>query len=398
MDNLFTAEGITTVAAEALAHLKDALVLKSLCATDVGAEYNIKSNGYQVGDTVNFKIDPVYEAKEFDPAVGVVAQPIRSSNRSLTIEKHFDITTEVSAKDKALNFEGFSAEVIAPAAYELATKVDTYMASKIYQGMGLYTSADLFGAVSGTGGKDLALARKTALEQQLGQDKFCLMNTQLEATLLGQDWFTGASNRGDDRILRSGEMGTTMGLDFFRTINWSDATHTNSSGVAVGADAAELVAEKANMVGSRSLLCDEITGAFLAGDRIKVAGCRRPMIVAADAAIAITTAPVADRTITVVDPITEIIQADAAVTVVGGNAKSLDFQAAIFDGKSLGFAMPMLDSPEVGLSSVVSQDGISIRVVADYDHKFKKSSMSMDILIGGFALDPRRITLLAEAS
>lgn len=398
MDNLFTAEGIKIVAAEALAHLQDALVVMNLCATDVSAEYNVRPNGYQVGDTVNFKIDPVYEAKEFDPAVGTVAQPIRSSNRSMTIEKHFDITTEVSARDKALNFEGFSAEVIAPAAYELANKVDRYLAGKIYQGMGLYTSDDLFGAVSGQGGKDLAQARKVALMQQLGQEKFCLMNPELEATLLGQSWFTGAANRGDDRILRSGELGTTMGLDFFRTVNWEDKTYTNSSGVASLVDAATALAGKYNMVGKKAIVCYEISAPFKTGDRIKIAGAKRPMIVAADVAAAISTAPVANRTIQVVDPITEILTASAAVTVVGGNGKILNFQAAIFDSKSLGFAMPMLDAPEVGLASVVSNNGVSIRVVADYDSKFKKSSMSMDLLIGGFALDPRRITLLADTN
>jgi hypothetical protein len=313
----------------------------------------------------------------------------------MTIEDHLDITTNVSARDKALNFEGFAAEVIRPASYALAEKIDKYMATKILQGMGLYVSSDLFGATSGSGNKDLAQARKVALMQQLGMDKFCLMNPELEATLLGQDWFTGAANRGDDRILRSGEMGHTMGLDFFSTVNWAETSHVSSSGVAVLADAAETASAKVNMIGQKGIVCDEITAAFKAGDRIQVAGAKRPMVVAADVAIAITSAEIALRTIPVVDPITEILQADAAVTVVGSGL-TLDFQGAIFDGKSLGMAMPILDAPETGLSSVVSNNGISIRVVADYDSKFKISQLSMDCLIGGFALDPRRITLLAQ--
>ena len=396
MENLFTAEFIQVVASEALAHLQDALVIKDLCATDVTSEYNVRPNGYQVGDTVNFKIDPVYEAKEFDPAVGVVEQPIRSSNRSLTIEKHFDVTTGVSAKEKALSFEGFSAEVIQPGAYAIAEKIDKYMAGKVHQGMGLYVSDDLFGAVSGNGGKDLAQARKVALIQQLGMNKFCLMGPELEAVLLGQEWFTGANNRGDDRILRTGELGTTMGLDFFSTVNWESKTRTNSSGTATLVTAATALAGKYNLVGQKSIVVKEIVGGFLAGDRIAVAGCKRPMIVAANKAAAITSAPVADRTIDLVDPITEILAADAAVTVVGGNGAVFEVQAAIFDGKSLGFAMPMLDAPETGVSAVASNNGISIRVVSAYDQKFKRSTMSMDCLIGGFALDPRRITLLGN--
>ena len=396
MENLFTAEFIQVVAQEALAHLQDALVIKDLCATDVSAEYNVRPNGYQVGDTVNFKIDPVFEAKEFDPAVGIVEQPIRSSNRSLTIEKHFDISTGVSAKEKALSFEGFSATVIQPGAYAIAEKIDKYMAGKVHQGHGLYVSDDLFGAVSGNGGKDLAQARKVALLQQLGQNKFCLMGPELEAVLLGQDWFTGAQNRGDDRILRTGELGTTMGLDFFSSVNWQSVTRTNSSGTSSLVTAAVALAGKYNLVGQTSIVVKEIVGGFLAGDRIAIAGVKRPMIVKTTKAAAVSGATVADRTIELVDPITEILPADAAITVVGGNAASIEIQAAIFDGKSLGFAMPMLDAPETGLSAVASNNGISIRVVSAYDQKYKRSTLSMDCLIGGFALDPRRITLLGN--
>lgn len=397
MDNIFTADGISIVAAEALKHLQDALVINSLCTTDVTAEYNIRPNGYKVGESISFKVNPVYESREFDPAVGVVAQPIRSSNRSMTIEKHFDITTEVTAKQKALSFEGFSEDVIKPGAYAIAEDIDKYMAGKIYQAQGLYVSSDLFGAVSGSGGKDLALARKTALMQQLGINKFVLMNPTLEATLLGQDWFTGAQNRGDDRILRSGEMGTTMGMDFFSTVNWEESSHTSSSGTGPLVTAAVAAADNLNMVGNSGLVLTDITGGFLAGDRINVAGAKRPMIVASDVAAAIDTAPVADRTIPLVDPITEILTAEAAVTVVGAGL-TIDFHGAIFDNQSLGMAMPILDPTEGCPSYSMSDNGISIRVVMDYDSKMKVSQLSMDCLVGGFALDPRRITILGEGS
>lgn len=395
MDNLFTAEGIEIVAAEALAHLQDALVIKNLCATDVGAEYNVRPNGYQVGDTVRFKINPVFEAKEFDAAVGVVAQPIRSSNRSLTIEKHLDVSVAVGAKEKALEFEGFSSTVLAPGAYALAEKIDQYLAGKVYAASGAYGSADLFGTTSGSGGADLALARAEAIRQQLGQNRFCLMNVDLEAALLGQTWFTGAQNRGDDAALVAGKMGRTMGMEFFSSVNWEDKTVTHGAGVAVTASAAQLAANKTNLVGQSAIEFYEITAQIEAGDRIKIAGLKRPVIAAEQKAIAISSASQALRTVAIVDPITEIIGGSlAATTVLSG--KTVAYKGAIFDSQSLGMAMPMLDSPEVGLASVVSDNGISIRVVADYDSKYKKSSLSMDCLIGGFALDPRRITLLGS--
>lgn len=394
MENLFTAEGIQIVAAEALAHLQDALVIKNLCATDVGAEYNVRPNGYQVGDTVRFKINPVFEAKEFDPAVGVVAQPIRSSNRSLTIEKHFDVSVNVGAKEKALEFEGFSQSVLAPGAYALAEEVDKYLAGKIYQAHGAYGSDDLFGTTSGAGGADLALARAEAIKQQLGQNRFCLMNLDLEAALLGQTWFTGAQNRGDDSALTAGKMGHTMGMDFYSSINWVDTAVTHGSGAGVTETDTDLTGTQ-NMVGTSELIMKEITAEITAGDRLKVAGLKRPLIAAETKAVAISTAALADRTVALVDPITEIIGSEAAVTTVLAG-KTVTYKGAIFDSQSLGVAMPMLDAPETGLASVVSDGGVSIRVVADYDSKYKQSKLSMDCLIGGFALDPRRITLLGS--
>lgn len=396
MDNLFTAEGIEMVAAEALAHLQDALVIKNLCATDVSAEYNIRPNGYQIGDTIQFKVDPVFEAKEFDPDVGVVAQPIRSSNRPLTIEKHLDVSVNVGAKEKALEFEGFSNSVIAPGSYALAEKVDQYLAGKIYEAQGAYVSDDLFGSDSGEGGADLALARAEAIKQQLGQNRFCLMNLDLEAALLGQTWFTGASNRGTDTALRTGEMGTTMGMDFYSTINWQDTSVTHGVGVAVTEKAADLTTTQ-NMVGTSVIIMDAITAEITAGDRLKIAGVRRPVIATATVAIATDAADIALRTVPIANPITEIIPAEAAVTTVA-SGDTVAYKGAMFDSQSLGVAMPMLDAPETGLSSVVSSGGVSIRVVADYDSKFKQSKLSMDLLIGGFALDSRRITLLGHSA
>jgi hypothetical protein len=397
MDNLFTAEGINIVAAEALIHLQDNLVINNLCTTDVSAEYNMRPNGYKVGESISFKVDPVFEAKEFDPTVGVVTQPIRSSNRSLTIEKHLDVTVEVTSKEKALNFEGFSEEVIKPAAFSLAEKVDKYMAGKVYQGHGLFVSTDLFGAVSGTGNIDMAQIRKAANLQQLGMNRFCLLDPTADSTLMGQTWFTGAQNRGNDDILRYGQSGRTMGMDFFSSVNWEDSSHTSSSGTGPLVTAAvSLAAGGLNLVGQRALVLTEITAGFLAGDRIQVAGAKRPMVVAADVAIALPAAPQADRTISLVDPISEILTPEAAVTVVGAGL-TIDFHGAVFDSKSLGMAMPMLDAAEGQPSATTSDNGISIRVVMGYNHTMKTSQMSLDCLIGGFALDPRRITLLGES-
>lgn len=396
MDNLFTSENISMVAADALMHLETALVFKDLCAKDVTAEYNFKPNGWAQGDTINFRTDPTFEAKSFDPAVGAVTQAIRPTARALTVEEHFYIDVEVNAKQMALDFNGFSREFLKPAVYSLAKKVDTYIASKVYQGRGLFVSDDLFGATSGNAGPDLANATRVAKEMEMNDmNMYAVLNRQLEATLNGQTWFSGAENRGDDSILRSGRMGQTMGVDFYASNHWNESTFTTSSGSGTLEDAVTAAAEGYNAPGNTTLVMNEIVGGFLAGDRIEVAGATTPMIVAEDIAAALEAAPVADRTVKLVDPITDILTGGAAVTVIG-SGQALSYYGALFDDQALGMAMPMLDPAPGQPSSVLGANGVTIRAVSSYDTTFMKTKLTLDCLVGAFALDPRKIVLLAN--
>jgi hypothetical protein len=310
----------------------------------------------------------------------------------MTIEKLFDVSVEITAKEKALDLESFVDQVIKPASYRLAEKCDTYVGTKILEGAGLYVSNDLF-ATPG----DMALAKKAANHQQLEPgSRFCLMNEDLEADLLGQTWFNTHQNRGDTgvSILNEGNLGRTMGMDFFSSLQFPSNVHTAGDGVTTtdnGTASAGIFPN--NKIGVTTLTVDSFDGSatpILAGDRIQISGVRRPLIVAADVDQASSTA------ITLVDPITEIIPDGAAVTVIGSGQSNISTIGAIFDSQSLAVAMPVLDKPSDKPSFVVSNNGFSIRVVTGYDMIKKKETMSLDLLIGAKAYDPRRITLLGE--
>ena len=385
---------IDLVSAEALAHLQDNLVMRNLCAMDKTADYNQKANGYKVGDMISFKTNPVYEVKTFDERASdntwtrddtkvIVPQDIRSATRAMYIEKHFDVSVTLSAREKAMHFDQFIEEIVVPASKALANQCDAYIGTKLLQAQGLYASSAVIATKA-----DLAQARKASEYQQLTDPKFIIMNTDLEATLLGSDWFNGYDNRGTDEAFRRGFMSETLGFNFYSSQNFPVSTHTNASGTAVTVASPTTTQNK---IGTSTLYVTSATTAMNAGDRIIVAGCRRPMIVK-------TAVSATDTTIALVDPITELIPASAAITTVGGNAKALTFSGCILDAQSLGVAMPKLDTAEGMINSVVSDNGISIRVVQGYNQEKKISTMSFDLLIGAFALDPRRMTLLANAA
>ena len=141
----------SVIAQEALVHLEDALVIAPLCAVDKTSDFTTRSNGWKVGDTVSYRTHGEYRVDEFNTAI--TPQAITTSTRPLQIEKHFDVSVELTARELALDLDDFSAQVLKPAAYKLAETCDTYLGTKILQAAGLYTSTDLMGSAA-----DAALA------------------------------------------------------------------------------------------------------------------------------------------------------------------------------------------------------------------------------------------------
>jgi len=373
------------IAAEALTHLEDALVIGPLCAKDLTSDFTTRSNGWKVGDAVSYRTHGEYEVDEF--VTQISTQAISSSVRSLTIEKHYDISVEVTAREATLDLDSFSEQVLRPATYKLAEKVDTYLGTKLLKAHGLYVSSALYETAA-----DIALARKNAILQQLAQNRYSLVDLDLEATLLGQTWFNQSQTRGGDgeMTLREADMGRIMGMNWFSSIAFPTNSVAHTAGTMVCATNNDTATK--NLIGDTSLIVDTQTAsrALKAGDRLKIAGVRRPLLVKTE--ISDTSS---ETEIELVDPITEIIPDDAAVTVIG-SGEDLTFHGAIMDSRSIGVAFPMLDIPEDKVAATASNNGVSIRIVKGYDISSKKTTMSLDLLIGAFMLDPRRVTLTAD--
>jgi len=379
------------IASEALIHLEDALVIAPLCAKDKTSDFTNKSNGWKVGDTVSFRTHGEYAVDEFTDAIST--QAISSSTRPMTIEKHYDISIEITAREQSLDLDSFVDQVIRPATYKLAEKVDTHLGTKLLQGAGGYYSTALFETAG-----DIAQARKTAILQQLAMNRFCLVDLDLEATLLGQTWFNQSQTRGGDGeiTLRNAEMGRVMGMDWYSSIAFPTEASAETRGTYVSTT--DNSAGTKNLIGDKILLtdgCGTSTLTLVAGDRIVIAGVRRPLIntlVSTDAGSA-TGDTVLELTLQ--DPITEVIPDGAAVTVLA-SGKDTQHHGVIMDDRSLAIAFPMLDLPEDRVAATASNNGVSIRIVKGYDLSSKKTTMSLDLLVGAFALDPRRITLVGD--
>jgi hypothetical protein len=368
------------IASEALGQMTDALTWGRQTTRDVTPQFANQS--MKIGDTVNLRSTPDYEAKEFTSVGPIVRQAIRDAVLPFKIEKLFDVSVDITAKEKALDLDSFTTQVIAPAAYRLAEKVDAYIAGKVLAGAaGLYASADLMGNVG-----DLALARAAANYQRLDpRNRFSMLSPDLEAKALGKDYFYQASIRGDGanlEALREGFLAKTMGFNFFGT-QYFPATALDAGNLAGATDNTG----GANLVGSSVLKVQSVTGTIGTGrTNIAVAGYRTPLVVI----------DVIDSThLELLYPIMEIIPDDAAFTTVG-SGEELTGQGLLLDSRAVGLAMPSLGTPSDKPSFSISNNGYSIRVVQGYDMDAKQEILSMDCLVGAGLIDPRRATILAQ--
>ncbi len=377
------------LASDALESLTDNLVIGALCATDRTSDFTTTSNGWKVGDTVSFRQHGDFAVQEYTTG-NVTIQDIETATRSMQIEKHYDVSVNWTAREEAMDLDSLSDQVIKPMAKRLAEKIDVYVGTKLNEGLGLYTSNNLL-----TTAADVAAARRQAIINQMSDNRFCLVDDEYEALLLGQTWFNQSATRGEPGIstLQSGIMGRVMGMDFFSSVNFP----TPAAAVQAG-DGSWLTnngGATSNPIGDLVLTVD--TGAaatqdLAVGDRLLVAGCKRPLIVAT---LIASGSCAAATSIVLSDPISEIIPDNAAVTVVG-SGQTLTTHGVIMDDKALGLAMPMLDMPSGADGATVGYEGHSLRLVKQYNVVNKTTTLSMDCLCGSKAIDPRSICLLAD--
>lgn len=368
------------IAQEALMHLEDSLVIGRMASKNKTSDFT--GRNMKVGSTVDIETSSDFTVNDFALAGDTVAyQDIRETSRSFTIEHLYDVSVKLTAPQMALDLDSFSREVIRPAAYKLAEKAEIYLGTKILQAAGLYASDTLFETAA-----DVALARKQAISQKINGNRWVLMDRTLEATLLGKDFFNQSQTRGAAGVdsLQSAELGDLMGMFMYASDQFPELQRTAGTGTTT----TDNTVATDNIAGNTSLKVDATSGQFEAGDRIKIAGVSTPLIVASQVVATSTSIPL-------VDPITEVIPDGAAVTVLG-SGQTYDVRGVIMDDRALWMAMPPLMPASNQISAVATSQGYSIRVTQGYNRDTKSEEMSLDLLIGAVAGDPRVMMLLGN--
>ena len=119
------------IAREALLILENNIVAPQVMSSSATAEYT----GAKVGDTIRIRRPAFFGVDTFSDAAGsttsVKIQDAIETSVNLQIEKHFDVSFEVSSKELAFAVDDFNERLLRPAMSALSQKIDEYALSKM---------------------------------------------------------------------------------------------------------------------------------------------------------------------------------------------------------------------------------------------------------------------------
>jgi hypothetical protein len=353
----------SVIAREALMILQNNIVASDLVYRDVASEFT----GAKVGDTITVRRPASFTANEFTSSVSV--QNISEGNTTLQLEKHFDVSFEVTSKELSLSLEDFSTQILQPAVIAMAQGVDSYLLSK-------YVEINQFVGTAGDAPDslaDLALVDKALNDAQvplIGRN--AVVNTQAKADMMGIEAIVRADARGDaGTALREASMGRVMGLDWYMSQN----VKSHTAGVPGGTPTATGTAGAFSI----TVASGGAAGTFKKGDVFTVAGDTRQYVVTADATLNGSGAGTVS-----VYPALATSPSGAAITLVGNHAANLAFHRNAFQLAVVPLALPM----GAAQAEYISYRGMGIRVVYDYNSTAKKDVVSLDLLCGAKAAQP----------
>jgi len=374
MANTFLTPSI--IAREALMKLENNLVFANLVHRDHSREWN---TGLKVGNAVTIRGPATFTANEFTSTISV--QAATETSVTLTLEKHFDVSFDVTSSDWKLNLQDFSDQLIEPAVIALAQAIDNYVAQQfdeVYNFVGTATDPpDSLDDIA-------AIDEKMNNEKVPFRGRNVVVNAKAKRDLFSIPQFTDAEKRADDgSALREASMGRFMGFDWFMDQNIQSFTGgTLSDGTSKAA-----ITDGVQTIGLKTIDIDEttLTGTLVTGDVFTVAGDTQQYVVTGGPHTASGNA----ITGLTFEPAAKVAWGDgAAVTFVANHVANLAFHR-----NAIALVVAPLEMPDgAAKSMVMGNRGLGIRYVSDYSISSKTDTISLDVLVGSRAIDPRLAT------
>jgi hypothetical protein len=364
-----------------------------------GYDDSFAKDGARIGNTLNIRVPNQYTVRT-GPTLSTQDTTETSVQLQVSTQKGVDVN--FTSNDLTLSLDDFSDRIIEPAMAVLAANIEAdamNMVNDVYQQINNQGSAITF--------HNVLLARKRLVDSLAPvNDRTCNLCTQDNVDLVDalKGLFQDSTNIA--RQYREGYMGRTAGFDFLENTLWP----THLSGTENGSSPTFAV-NGANQTGSSVTVSNGSAKTLTVGDIVTFAGCYsvHPETKAVSSQLQqfTVTAPVA--TSGTVIPISPAIVTTGAgqnvsasptntgaVTKVGTASQAYGISLA-YQKNAFAFATADLIMPKgVDFAAREVLDGVSMRIVRQYDIVNDKFPCRIDVLYGYKTIRPQLACRLAN--
>ena len=369
----------TIVAKEALLVLENTLVMAGLVHRDFSKEYQ------KIGSTVVIRKPTSFTASAVSGGTARHMNTITESSVVVVLDTHLDVSFEVSSQELALQVKDFSEQFIMPAMIAMADTVDTKLLSHVDEIAGHY-------AVSATPLiSDIAeLGAVMDVQQVSRAGRNLVLGPITKAGYMAVAAFHEAHKRADGgQALRSAEIGHVLGFQTFMDQNVPKHNQpiADAAGVTVEVLSAGATSSTVSGITASSTILTNDVFKFTGVDQWFRVNQSQSTALIADSG---GTAVIADFN----PPVTGSNIAEATVITFQKTHR----QNIAFHRNFMAMVVAPLPPPLSGINAaVVSNRGLSVRVVFDYDASIKTNVVSIDMLMGSKLLDQKLAARLADA-
>ena len=366
------------IADQAALRLRDNEVMSALVSRNYDNVFSDK------GDTVQIKVPNTFTAQAFSTTVTI--QDIAEGKRLLTLNTIQDVSVDISSKEKTLNINDLSEQVINPAMEALAAKIDTDILT-------MYKYVPYFTGTSGTTPdalEDFANAGKVLNNNNapVNAMKSGVWDADAIAKFQILDALASSNRSGTTETLRSGELGTVYRIDNY--LDQNIPTHTAGAYSALADVTGAITAANNSVEAATNIPYSPIvltsaagssTAVLVKGDILTMGGQQYTVIENTVAAISgVVTAKCY--------PASSVNVASTAVAFADVSAGA-HVSNLVFHPKAFVFANRPMSADIAGAEAAVANfEGISVRVTRGYNMDDKKETWSFDVLYGILALQP----------
>ena len=361
----------------------------------VNREYDNRfaNSGAKIGDTLTIRQPNEYTVRT---GQAINTQDVTEGSTTLQVATQKGVDLSFTSKDLTMDIDDFSSRYINPAMSVLAASIEADALSMVKD---VYNLVDNDGAA-------LSLANILSGRQNLNDNlapmdasRTAMLSTAHSATLVNALSGLFQDSEAIKKQYKEGMMGRTAGFDFYENTLVSD--HTTGTGAEGD------TTYNVNGIGQTgaSLVVDGGTSTFLKGDVITIAGCNRvhpetktdtgslqQFVVTADSGASATSIAISPSI--VISGAKQNVSAaptnDGAVNKIGAGAGELLNSSMVYHKDAFTFATADLIMPSgLDFASRENFDGISLRIVRQYDINNDSMPCRIDVLYGYKAIRPQ---------